>query len=135
MVVFHLCFSAGHATTRPPRPSVRAANVRYDHHVCAIPRASLELPMPLTPSLRLGLTTLVIALIPVAAPHAGAAAERDAALARLSAASQTGVIYDRVLPLARLDELDGTAGGPIVTLARWRQGYDELRRASGVPAG
>jgi hypothetical protein len=49
--------------------------------------------------------------------------------------SRTGVIYDRVLPIAHLERLDGSAGAPAIGLATWRQAYDELRRASLVPVG
>jgi triacylglycerol esterase/lipase EstA (alpha/beta hydrolase family) len=42
----------------------------------------------------------------------------------------TGVLYDRVLPLAQLEALDGTASAPAADRATWRQAYDELRRAS-----
>src|SRR6185503_3580916 len=48
--------------------------------------------------------------------------------------SRTGVLYDRVLPLAHLERLDGTPGAPIVSLAMWRQGLDELSRAALSPA-
>jgi hypothetical protein len=43
---------------------------------------------------------------------------------------QTGVLYDRVLPLARLEWLDGTAAAPALDGTAWRQAWDELRRAS-----
>ena len=58
------------------------------------------------------------------------------ALAPLHPFVRTGVLYDRVLPLAHLEALDGTASAPAVDRARWRQAYDELRRASlAAPAG
>ena len=44
--------------------------------------------------------------------------------------SRTGILYDRVLPLAHLERLDGGASTPVIDRATWRQGYDELRRAS-----
>lgn len=59
------------------------------------------------------------------------AALREAALAPLAA---SGVLYDRVLPLSRLEELDGGAAAPAVDRARWRQAWDELRRASFAPS-
>ena len=43
---------------------------------------------------------------------------------------RTGVLYDRVLPLAHLERLDGTASAPVADGPTWRQAYDELRRAS-----
>lgn len=54
----------------------------------------------------------------------------DEVLRDLAEMSRTGVLYDRVLPLARLGELDGDAAAPVVDRARWRQAWDELRRAS-----
>ena len=55
-------------------------------------------------------------------------------LAVLDPLARTGVLYDRVLPLARLEALDGSPGAPVVDLARFRQALDELRRAStGTP--
>jgi triacylglycerol esterase/lipase EstA (alpha/beta hydrolase family) len=48
----------------------------------------------------------------------------------------TGVLYDRVLPLAHLESLDGTAAAPVVDGARWRQACHELRRAAlALPPG
>jgi hypothetical protein len=49
--------------------------------------------------------------------------------------SHTGVLYDRVLPLARLDRLDGSPETPAIGRATWRQAYDELRRAALAPSG
>lgn len=60
----------------------------------------------------------------------------DDALREIAPLATSGVLYDRVLPLARLGELDGSVLSPIVDRARWRQGFDELARASvGVAAG
>lgn len=60
----------------------------------------------------------------------------DEALRDLAPLARSGVLYDRVLPLARLGELDGGGATPVVDRARWRQAWDELRRASlGAPAG
>ena len=42
----------------------------------------------------------------------------------------SGVLYDRVLPLSALEELDGGVYAPTVSLARWRQAYHEIRRAA-----
>ena len=49
--------------------------------------------------------------------------------------SRTGILIDRVLPLAGLDRLDGSTGAPAITPGTWRQAYDELRRASLASAG
>lgn len=74
---------------------------------------------------------------------APAGAQDRATLPRLAEALRpiepyvrTGVLYDRVLPLARLERLDGTAATPAIDAATWRQAYDELRRAAlAAPAG
>ena len=55
------------------------------------------------------------------------------ALQPLERLSRTGVLYDRVVPLAHLEKLDGSASAPVTDLATWRQAYDELRRASVAP--
>ncbi len=58
------------------------------------------------------------------------------ALGALEGLSRTGVVYDRVLPLAHLERLDGGPSAPAIDLATWLQGYDELRRATlAAPAG
>jgi triacylglycerol esterase/lipase EstA (alpha/beta hydrolase family) len=86
----------------------------------------------------------VLALLAALSGAAGPAAARDGtlpaalagALSPLEPFAATGVLYDRVLPLAHLESLDGTAAAPAVDRARWRQAWDELRRASlGSPAG
>ena len=57
-------------------------------------------------------------------------------LGSLPSFSRTGVLYDRVVPIARLDLLDGSADAPVVTTSTWRQAWDEIQRASLVtPAG
>ena len=55
------------------------------------------------------------------------------ALQPLERLAHTGVLYDRVVPLAHLEKLDGSASAPVTDLATWRQAYDELRRASVAP--
>jgi len=47
----------------------------------------------------------------------------------------SGVLYDRVLPLSRLGELDGTASAPVSSLARWQQAYHEIRQAASEKQG
>ena len=42
----------------------------------------------------------------------------------------SGVLYDRVLPLSRLEALDGGSNAPAVSLARWQQAYHEIRQAA-----
>ena len=74
---------------------------------------------------------LVLAL---ATAFLSAAADPGADLARglapLEPWAASGVLYDRVLPLARLERFDGSAGAPACDRATWRQAYDELRRAT-----
>ncbi len=50
--------------------------------------------------------------------------------APLPEATPTGILADRVLPMAHLAELDGSATAPAASLARWRQSLHELRRAA-----
>ena len=57
----------------------------------------------------------------------------DDALRPIAALSRTGVLYDRVLPLAHLEQLDGSDGAPVIDGATWRQAWDELRRAAVAP--
>jgi hypothetical protein len=45
----------------------------------------------------------------------------------------TGVLYDRVLPLSGIERFDGRPGAPAASDRLWLQLYDELRRASGNP--
>ncbi len=52
------------------------------------------------------------------------------ALRDLQPFAHSGVLLDRVLPLARIEALDGSASTPVVSAARWRQAFDELHRAS-----
>lgn len=57
-------------------------------------------------------------------------------LGPLIAASRTGILYDRVLPLSHLERFDGSAAVPVIDLPTWRQAWDELRRASlAAPGG
>lgn len=60
----------------------------------------------------------------------------DDALRDLVPMARSGVLIDRVLPLARIEELDGDPNSPSADARRWRQAYDELRRATiGTPTG
>jgi len=92
------------------------------------------------PALPIGAFALLAALLTGPAPVAAADVRDDAiatgmraALAPLESLSLTGVLYDRVLPLAHVESLDGGAAAPAITGATWRQAYDELRRASLAP--
>jgi hypothetical protein len=42
----------------------------------------------------------------------------------------TGILYDRAVPLSRIEEHDGGAGSAPTDLRQWRQLYEEIRRAS-----
>ena len=90
------------------------------------------------PSVSRLLGALVLAVSFAGAAHAQTSplpqAWRDAARA-LEPFSRTGVLYERVLPLAHIERLDGAAGAPVIDRATWRQAYDELRRAANVPEG
>ena len=55
------------------------------------------------------------------------------ATAPLAMISRTGIVYDRVLPLAHLERFDGSEPSPPVDPATWKQAWDELRRASAAP--
>jgi len=48
----------------------------------------------------------------------------------LPATSPRGILVDRVLPLAHLEDLDGESTGTAADLARWRQAVHELRRSA-----
>ncbi len=45
-----------------------------------------------------------------------------------------GILVDRVLPMAHLDQLDGSAAAPAAGFHRWRQALYELRRSSEDPS-
>ncbi len=74
-------------------------------------------------------------LIPLVLLVFGLTVAAGAAPANLPATSPHGVLVDRVLPLAHLDRLDGSAGAPAAGFHRWRQALYELRRASEDPTG
>jgi len=78
---------------------------------------------------------LAAAAGPARARDGGSAAALEAVLRPLDPLVSTGVLYERVLPLAHLEELDGSAGAPVVDRARWRQAWDELQRAARAPVG
>lgn len=72
-------------------------------------------------------------LWPVLLTLLAATAHAQPDVAALESVSRTGVIYDRVVPFAHLERLDGSASAPAVRAATWRQAYDELHRASAAP--
>ncbi len=72
------------------------------------------------------LTLIALALVAWAGPVPDAVRR----VAAIEAAATTGVVYDRVLPLARLERLDGGASAPATDRATWRQALDELSRAA-----
>ena len=45
----------------------------------------------------------------------------------------SGVLYDRVLPLSGIADLDGSEEAPAIATSRWRQTVHELRRAADDP--
>jgi hypothetical protein len=93
----------------------------------AVPRVSQVLAL---------LAALSGAACPALARDGALHATLVGALGPLEPFAVTGVLYDRVLPLAHLESLDGTADAPAVDRATWRQAWDELRRASlASPAG
>ncbi len=53
-----------------------------------------------------------------------------AATSPLPETTPTGILIDRVTPLAHLEDLDGSADSPAGDLQRWRQAVHELRRAA-----
>ncbi|MFO7610297.1 MAG: T9SS type A sorting domain-containing protein [Candidatus Krumholzibacteriia bacterium] len=69
---------------------------------------------------RLAVTCLLAALLPALALAAGPLPET----------SPHGILVDRVLPLAHLEDLDGRPDAPAADPARWRQALHELRRAA-----
>jgi len=65
-----------------------------------------------------------LALIILLGPGAGA---------QVSASPSSGILYDRVAPIARVGELDGTPAAPASSAGRWRQAAHELRSAADTP--
>ncbi len=53
----------------------------------------------------------------------------------LPASTPNGILTDRVLPMAHLEDLDGTPTAPAVNLPRWRQTVHELSRSAETPLG
>jgi len=58
-----------------------------------------------------------------------------AAPSELPATVPHGILVDRVLPMAHLDALDGSATAPAATAARWRQTLFELQRSADKSLG
>ena len=80
-------------------------------------------------------SALAVAALTVLALAGAATLARadDPRLAPLERLARTGVLYDRVVPLAHLERHDGSAAAPVADLATWRQAFDELRRAAIAP--
>jgi hypothetical protein len=82
----------------------------------------------------LAVATLSLTLLIPRVSSAGAIEDRlQEALSRLDTSDlQTGVLYDRVLPLSGIDRFTGDRRA-VASRGLWRQLYDELRRASADP--
>ena len=80
-----------------------------------------------------GALGLLLAVASAAAASRPESPDVGAAIAPLARLARTGVLYDRVVPLAHLERHDGSEAAPVTDLATWRQAYDELRRASIAP--
>lgn len=86
-------------------------------------------------SLAAPLCAMILAA-PAGAQDRATPSQLEEALRPIEPFARTGVLYDRVLPLAHLERLDGTASAPAIDGPTWRQACDELRRASlAAPAG
>jgi hypothetical protein len=98
------------------------------------------LPLPFRPRCSRTLFAVLLAVLLPAGARAQAIDRSvpvalDDALRAIEALSRTGVIYDRVVPLAHLERLDGGTASPVIDGATWRQAYDELRRSALASAG
>ena len=80
---------------------------------------------------------LAVSLILSAARGAGAGPIEDRLQEALGSLDprelQTGVLYDRVLPLSGIERFSGKDGAAVASRGLWRQIYEELRRASADP--
>ena len=85
--------------------------------------------MPIRP-MRILIPVLLLACVAAVA----AMGSPDPGALQLPDVTPTGILTDRVVPMARLDELDGSPAAPAVSAARWRQTLFELRRAAEDPA-
>jgi hypothetical protein len=90
-------------------------------------------------TLRLASTALLLFLLPTLIPAAlalgasmgGIGDGLEQLLAGIPAERvPTGILYDRVLPLGRIEDHDGGPASRPITPRDWRQIYDEIRRAS-----
>ena len=76
---------------------------------------------------------LLLALTPAAAPAGTGTALRDALAGLNPALMPSPILYDRVVPISALPELNGTLQAPAVAPERWRQALYELTLASAEP--
>jgi triacylglycerol esterase/lipase EstA (alpha/beta hydrolase family) len=79
------------------------------------------------------LAALLVLLFPPAAARAQTRATLpalDEALSGIVPLAHSGILYDRVIPLAHIERFDGSPTAPIVDAATWRQAWDELSRAT-----
>jgi hypothetical protein len=76
---------------------------------------------------------LLIALTPAAVSAGSGTTLRDALAGLDSARMPSPLLYDRVVPISALPELDGTDQAPPVPPERWRQALYELSLSSAEP--
>lgn len=81
----------------------------------------------------LRIALLLLALIPAVAFAGPGAALRDALSGLDPALMPSPILYDRVVPISGLPDLDGTSQAPTVAPQRWRQALYELTLASAQP--
>ena len=76
----------------------------------------------------------VNSLVPLILLVLGLAVVAASATTNLPSVTPSGILVDRALPLAHLDQLDGSADAPVAGFHRWRQVIWELRESSEDPA-
>lgn len=73
---------------------------------------------------------VALLLIPSILPARGASERLERLLEGIPREGlETGILYERVLPMSGLESLDGDPDAPAVEPVRWRQAYSEIRRA------
>ncbi len=68
---------------------------------------------------------LVLTLVPICVASA----------TELPATSPNGILINRTIPLAHIDELNGETTAPSISLGRWRQALYELQRSAEIDPG